>query len=126
MRLFILSLIFVLLSSTLSIAVHSPIVVGEQSTDIENNGDHQINFTKKLTNWLKKSYSNVKEFLKEKFSDEEKDLLMLILIFCVPPLAMYMYEGEEWTNRVTTNLILSILCLIPGIIHAAVLIFGKK
>lgn len=51
-------------------------------------------------------------------------LLILLLPFgCT--IAMYMHEGS-WTKKVTTNLILTLLCGIPGLIHALVNIFGKK
>lgn len=52
----------------------------------------------------------------------------ILLIFLVPfgtTISMYLYEGN-WTKKVTTNLILTLLCGIPGLIHALVNIFGKK
>lgn len=73
-------------------------------------------FVAKKINQIKKAFG----------SDEERDILMLILIWVFPPAAMYIYEGKQWTKRVTLNLILSILCWLPGAIHAAVTIFGKK
>ena len=52
----------------------------------------------------------------------------LLLMFLVPfgtTIAMYLYEGS-WTGRVTTNLILTLLCGLPGLIHALVVILGNK
>jgi uncharacterized membrane protein YqaE (UPF0057 family) len=52
----------------------------------------------------------------------------LVLILLVPfgtVISMYLYEGS-WTKRVTVNLILTLLCGIPGLIHALVVIFGNK
>jgi len=53
-------------------------------------------------------------------SRPEMAVLILLAIF-IPPLAVYMYEGS-WTERCTLNLILTILCGIPGIIHALIVV----
>jgi uncharacterized membrane protein YqaE (UPF0057 family) len=58
-------------------------------------------------------------------ASEPDKVLLIILAILIPPLALYLYEGE-WTNRVLLNLILSILCWIPGLIHALVIIIGDK
>jgi uncharacterized membrane protein YqaE (UPF0057 family) len=52
-------------------------------------------------------------------------LLVLICLLGFSPIAMYLYEGD-WTKRCTTNLILWLLCGLPGFIHALVVILGKK
>lgn len=52
-------------------------------------------------------------------------VLLIILAILIPPLAMYLYEGS-WTSRCTVNLILTLLCGLPGMIHALVIILGKK
>ena len=55
-------------------------------------------------------------------------LLLVILCFFMPigaPLAVYLYEGY-WTERCTINVILSLLCGVPGIIHALIVIFGNR
>lgn len=52
----------------------------------------------------------------------------ILLIFFLPfgtTYSVYLFEGS-WTKKVTTNLILTLLCGIPGLIHALVTIFGKK
>ena len=43
----------------------------------------------------------------------------------IPPLAVYMYF-DEWNKTVTLNLILTLLCGLPGLIHALIVILGKK
>jgi len=53
-------------------------------------------------------------------------LLVLICILGFSPVAMYLYEDNKWTKRCTTNLILWLLCGLPGFIHALVVILGKK
>ncbi|MFZ4785354.1 MAG: YqaE/Pmp3 family membrane protein, partial [Flavobacteriales bacterium] len=54
-------------------------------------------------------------------SSEPDMVLLVILAFFIPPLAVYLYEGD-WTKRCTVNLILSFLCFIPGIVHALIVI----
>mgnify|MGYP003333053892 CR=1 FL=1 len=52
-------------------------------------------------------------------------LLLVFLALWIPPLAVYLFEGY-WTERCTINLILSLLCGLPGIIHAFVVILGNR
>ena len=52
---------------------------------------------------------------------EPDKVLLVILAFFLPPLAVYLYEGS-WTKRCTTNLILTLLCGLPGLIHALIVI----
>lgn len=52
-------------------------------------------------------------------------LLALFLPFIGAPLAVYLYEGY-WTERCTINLILTLLCGLPGIIHAFIVILGNR
>jgi uncharacterized membrane protein YqaE (UPF0057 family) len=54
-------------------------------------------------------------------SSEPDMVLLIILAIFIPPLAVYLYEGD-WTKRCTVNLILTLLCGIPGIIHALIVI----
>jgi uncharacterized membrane protein YqaE (UPF0057 family) len=52
-------------------------------------------------------------------------LLLILLVPFGTTISMYLYEGS-WTKRVTVNLILTLLCGLPGLIHAIVIIFGNK
>jgi uncharacterized membrane protein YqaE (UPF0057 family) len=56
---------------------------------------------------------------------DDNTILLVVLCFFIPFLAVYLYE-DAWTNRVTINLILTLLCFVPGFIHALVVILGKK
>jgi uncharacterized membrane protein YqaE (UPF0057 family) len=58
-------------------------------------------------------------------ANEPDTVLLVVLCFFIPPLAVYLYEGE-WTSRCTVNLILTLLCGLPGLIHGLVLILGNK
>lgn len=56
---------------------------------------------------------------------DDNMVLLVILAILLPPLAVYLYEGS-WTKRCTVNLILTLLCGLPGVIHALVVILGGK
>ena len=49
-------------------------------------------------------------------------VLVLLALF-IPLLAVYLYEGS-WTKRCTVNLILCLLCGLPGVIHALIVVLG--
>ena len=57
--------------------------------------------------------------------DDDDLVLCIVLAFFIPPLAVYLFEGS-WTNRCTVNLILTLLCGLPGVIHALVVILSGK
>jgi uncharacterized membrane protein YqaE (UPF0057 family) len=63
---------------------------------------------------------------KTKSKTDEDLILLVILAILLPPLAMYLYEGSNWTSRCTLNLILSLLCWFPGVVHALVVILTGK
>lgn len=64
---------------------------------------------------LKKAIAN-----EELPADDEDKVLIYVLCFFIPPLAVYlMHEFDD--NKFVVNLILSLLCGIPGIIHAFIL-----
>lgn len=71
----------------------------------------------------------IKAIKKNQKQDAKTDtIIYLLLILLVPfgtTISMYLYEGS-WTGRVTTNLLLTLLCGLPGLIHALVVIFGNK
>jgi uncharacterized membrane protein YqaE (UPF0057 family) len=79
--------------------------------------------------------SKIKELRKElkKFKAAKKagnepstnTILLVILAILLPPLAVYLYEGEI-NKRFWISLILTLLFWLPGIIYALVLILGEK
>lgn len=80
----------------------------------------------------KKKFKQTIAEMKQKSFHEKNSLVeswvYLLLILLVPfgtVISMYLYEGS-WTKRVTVNLILTLLCGLPGLIHAFVVIFGNK
>lgn len=52
-------------------------------------------------------------------------LLLVILTILLPPLAMFLYEGEA-TTRFWLSLILTLLGYLPGLIYTLVVILGEK
>ncbi len=52
-------------------------------------------------------------------------LLLVILAIFLPPLAMYLYEGDT-TNRFWISLVLTILGILPGVIYTLVVILGEN
>jgi uncharacterized membrane protein YqaE (UPF0057 family) len=79
----------------------------------------------------KKYKGTIAEMKMKKFQEKGSSVepwVYLLLILLVPfgtTIAMYLYEGS-WTSRVTLNLILTLLCGLPGLIHALVIIFGNR
>jgi uncharacterized membrane protein YqaE (UPF0057 family) len=52
-------------------------------------------------------------------------LLLVILAILLPPLAVYLHEGEI-NNRFWISLLLTILFWIPGVIYALIIILGDN
>jgi uncharacterized membrane protein YqaE (UPF0057 family) len=70
--------------------------------------------------------AELKELIRQNSSSgDDNTVLCIVLAFFIPPLAVYLYEGS-WTKRCTVNLILTLLCGLPGLIHALVVILGGK
>jgi uncharacterized membrane protein YqaE (UPF0057 family) len=84
-----------------------------------------IKLNKKAERIMAKLNSNE---AKASHSNRTENWVYILLILLVPfgtVISMYLYEGS-WTKRVTTNLLLTLLCGLPGLIHALVVIFGNK
>ena len=86
-------------------------------------GKEDVKSTKKAAKKI------IKAIKKNQQQDSKTDtIIYLLLILLVPfgtTISMYLYEGS-WTGRVTANLLLTLLCGLPGLIHALVVIFGNK
>ena len=74
---------------------------------------------KEVKSTKKEAKKIIKVIKKQKKQGSNTDtVLLVILCFFLPPLAVYLYEGY-WTDRCTINLILTLLCGL-GVIHALV------
>jgi uncharacterized membrane protein YqaE (UPF0057 family) len=69
----------------------------------------------------------VKEYKKNKKNGTPSDntLLLVILAILLPPLAVYLHEGEVNT-RFWISLLLTILFWIPGVIYALIVVLGDQ
>lgn len=91
----------------------------------ESNPAVAIKLNKKAERIMAKLNSNE---AKASHSNRTENWVYILLILLVPfgtVISMFLYEGS-WTKRVTTNLLLTLLCGLPGLIHALVVIFGNK
>lgn len=73
---------------------------------------------------VKKEWKDYKKAKKAGKEPSENTVLLCILAVLLPPLAVYLYEGEI-NNRFWISLLLTLLFWLPGIIYALVLILGK-
>lgn len=76
---------------------------------------------------IKEVKSQIKEFKKAKKAGKEPStntLLLVILALLLPPLAVYLHEGEI-NNKFWISLVLTLLFFIPGVIYALVVVLGK-
>jgi uncharacterized membrane protein YqaE (UPF0057 family) len=72
---------------------------------------------------IEKEITKTKKIKKKRI--DGPTVILFFLCFLIPPLAVYLHEGE-WTSRCTVNLLLSLLCFFPGIIHALYLIITER
>ncbi len=72
----------------------------------------------------KKSLKEFKEAKKSGNAPSTNTLLLVILAIILPPLAVYLHEGEI-NNKFWIDLVLTLLFFLPGIIYALVVVLGK-
>ncbi len=80
----------------------------------------------------KNRLSDVKKAIRQHKTDAKagkapstNTLLLVILALLLPPLAVYLHEGEI-NNRFWISLILTLLFFIPGVIYALIVILGDN
>ena len=111
-------LLFVGISS--SFAVTSTVATADEAATSLTIDSQKGTFFTKAKTWVQKTVAKAMDM------DDNEVLLILLAIF-ISPVAVYLYEGSTWTNRVTLNLILYIVGFgILGMAHALYLILGKK
>ena len=77
---------------------------------------------------IKDARKEVKAFKKAKRSGDDPStntLLLVILAILLPPLAVYLHEGEV-NNRFWISLLLTLLFWLPGVIYALIIILGDE
>ncbi len=77
---------------------------------------------------IKTAKKEIKAYKTAKKSGQDPDtntLLLVILAILLPPLAVYLHEGEI-NNRFWISLLLTLLFWLPGVIYALVIILGDN
>jgi uncharacterized membrane protein YqaE (UPF0057 family) len=87
---------------------------------IQEKTGHKLSIKETLA--LKAAQKKMKKAMKAadgSAPDEDDKILIYVLAFLLPPLAVFLcYEMED--NKFLVNLILTLLCFLPGVIHALV------
>lgn len=76
---------------------------------------------------IKAAKSEIKKFKAEKRAGAEPStntLLLVILAIILPPLAVYLYEGEI-NGKFWLDLLLTLLFFLPGVIYALIVVLQK-
>jgi len=73
----------------------------------------------------KHQFKAKKEFSKNK-ADNDLLISLLFIIFGLSFLGVWWHEGKTWTKRCTVNLILWLLCGLPGFIHGLIVVLGDR
>ncbi|HEX7845373.1 MAG TPA: YqaE/Pmp3 family membrane protein [Chitinophagaceae bacterium] len=75
---------------------------------------------------IKEAKKELKAFKKEKRNGQDPStntVLLVILAILLPPLAVYLHQGEI-NNKFWISLLLTLLFWIPGVIYALIVILG--
>jgi uncharacterized membrane protein YqaE (UPF0057 family) len=91
-----------------------------------------INEFKNLSNKEKKIKTKevknlLKDYKKKKKAGDDvstNEILLAILCVILPPLAVYLHQGKETTNKFWISLILTLLFWVPGVIYALLVVFA--
>lgn len=126
--LFISTVAAILLSASInSYALIVPATTPSAETIKNEAAKHWSSLTKKERNErLKEVKKEVRNFKKQKRKGGDADtntLLLVILAILLPPLAVYLHQGEINT-KFWISLILTLLFWLPGIIYALIVILG--
>ena len=79
---------------------------------------------KQKVNEVKKVLQDYKAAKKAGNAPSTNTLLLVILAILLPPLAVYLHEGEL-NSRFWISLILTLLFFIPGVIYALIVVLGS-
>ncbi|RYY49405.1 MAG: YqaE/Pmp3 family membrane protein [Chitinophagaceae bacterium] len=75
---------------------------------------------------VKEAKKQLKEYKKQKNKAEGSDnkVLLIILAILLPPLAVYLHQGEI-NSKFWISLLLTLLFFIPGVIYALLVVTGE-
>lgn len=77
---------------------------------------------------IKEAKKEIKAFKQAKKAGQEPStntVLLVILALLLPPLAVYLHQGEI-NNKFWISLLLTLLFLVPGVIYALIVILGDQ
>lgn len=115
-------------------SVNATVIVPVNNSTIPNSVivTDAVNAFKSLTKKEKKAKikevkKEIKAFKAAKKANGEPStntLLLVILAILLPPLAVYLHQGEI-NNKFWISLILTLLFFVPGVIYALIVVLGK-
>lgn len=128
----LLSLI-ILISPVLGTAASEPVPASNSSEPTPSAVKAALNEFKSLSKKerkarVKEAKRELKKFKAEKRSGKEPSdntVLLVILAILLPPLAVYLHEGEI-NNKFWISLILTLLFWIPGVIYALIVVLSDN
>jgi uncharacterized membrane protein YqaE (UPF0057 family) len=118
----------IFLSMILAPITSSAYIVPVTNTNVPNEAvTNALNEFKGLSKKERKSRiadvkKELREFRKKKDADE-KTILLVILAILLPPLAVYLHQGEI-NNKFWISLLLTLIFWLPGVIYALFVILG--
>lgn len=130
-RMFVMLLAFATLSSSVMAIepVPAPTSTEPNPATVKSAVTEFNNLSKKeKKERVKEVKKAIKEYKKDKKAGKEPStntLLLVILAILLPPLAVYLHEGEI-NNRFWISLILTLLFWLPGVIYALIVILGDE
>ena len=80
-------------------------------------------FKKEQKRSVKQVLKQYKKDLKSGAAASTNTILLVILALFIPPLAVFLHQGEI-NGKFWLNLILTLLLFLPGLIHALIVILG--
>ena len=114
-------MLFRSINETKAIDVETPVASKVFEKNLKTNKESKVPGSR-LNHKAEKMMAKLNSNLAQSGNSSRPDTAVLVLLaIFIPPLAVYLYEGS-WTERCTINLILTILCGIPGMIHALVVV----
>lgn len=128
-----LFLFFLIASPTFGAGVSEPVPARNSSEPAPATVNAAIEEFKSLSkkerkSRIKEAKKELKKFKSEKKAGraaEESTVLLVILAILLPPLAVYLHQGEI-NNKFWISLILTLLFWLPGVIYALIVVLGDQ
>ena len=117
-------LMFFLLASQPALAVNRS-AASAPATEMAVSAEKAMS-KKQKRQMRKQARKQLRAKIKEMAKTMDTDLLLLVIVtILLPPLGMFLYEGEI-NNRFWISLLLTLLFYLPGLIYTLVVILGEN